>query len=184
MKTFFATLMVVIVVSASAFDYLAYNRTSATVTNRPIGKVERSVSVLPSFPGNIGVLVYSGSASSNWNGVVPLLSLNWCKVSNNLVVPLTATESNSIISAQSAAGVADRQQAELQAKVASTNRFLIEFFQTPEGRGIFAFMESTMDALNAIRGGMAGNTNMPLLTLTQLTNAIKVRIAAQANNAP
>jgi len=41
-----------------------------------------------------------------------------------------------------------------------------------------------MDTLNAIRGGLVGNTNMPLLTLAQLTNAVKVRIAAQANNAP
>lgn len=167
--------------SAQAFDYLVYNTNSVPVPFQPVGKVERSVSVLPARPPNHGVLIYSGtSATSNWNGAVPNLALNWCKVSNNTVVPITQSESNSIITAQINSVSNAVAQAQIAAKAESTNG-LVNYFNTPEGRLQFAFMEATMDALNTIRGGLAGNTNMPLLTLTQLTNAIKVRIAAQAN---
>jgi len=168
--------------SAHGFDYLVFNRTSVPVTNQPVGKVERSQTVLPSLPGNFGVMVYSdNTGTSNWNGTLPALALEWCKVSNNLVVAVTAAESNSIASALAAEVVASRQARELAAKLSATNA-LVNFFDSSQGRVVFAFMEATMDQFNNIRTNAAGNTNFPALTLTGLTNAIKVRINAQANN--
>lgn len=187
------TTLVLILCTFTAFgsNYILYHRTSSPVTNQV---VQYSPLVQPALPsGNHALLTYSlKPPASNWNGVLPALATNlatirWCKVSNNLVVPMTAAESNSIVTFQANADAVASSNAlalaQIQAKAGATGA-LVNYFSTPEGRLQFAFMEATMDALNAIRGGLAGNTNMPLLTLTQLTNAVKVRIAAQANSAP
>lgn len=178
MRTFLSILLLA-VVTATASNYLIYQKDSSPVTNQC---VRTEALYLSSWPTNYGVLTFSlKPGASNWNGVLPNVPLNWCKVSNNLVVAMTVAESNSIVTAQVNAASNQVAQMQINAKVSSTN-FLNNYFNTPEGRFQFAFMESVMDALNTIRGGLAGNTNMPLLTLTQLTNAIKVRINGQANS--
>ena len=81
---------------APAFDVLVYNKTSSPVTNQALF-VLRSVGEVPSMPTNHGALVFSTKAGqSNWNGIVPSLPLNWCKVSNNLVVAMTSVHMREI----------------------------------------------------------------------------------------
>lgn len=185
------TTILLLFVAFSAFgtDYVLYHKTSSPVTNQV---VLHKPDYAPAIPNaNYALLSYSRKPQgSNWNGVLPPLALNpatirWTKVTNSAtgpqVVPMTATESNSIITAQINAESNAVAQAQIDAKTTATSA-MGTFFNSPEGRKMFAGWEATMDALNAIRSGMAGNTNMPLLTLTQLTNAIKVRIAAQANS--
>lgn len=180
-----AALFLCIAFSAFGTDYVLYQKNSSPVTNQVVLYRPLYAPAVPNV--NYALLSYSlKPAASNWNGVLPSLATNtatiqWCKVSNNLVVHMTATESNSIITAQAAATLASQQARELLAKLAATNA-LANFFDSPQGRATFAGWEVTLDELNIIRAAVASITNLPPRTLTQLTNAIKAKINAQANN--
>lgn len=171
MKTLFISLLVAF--SASASNVLIFSTNSTPVQGRAIR-----------YLLSVDTPLYSGRADALINPVLPNVPLQWVKTNGaGGLVAMSAAESNSVLAASATATAAAIAERQVQAKVGATNA-LVVYFNSPEGRVQFAFMEATMDALNTIRGGLAGNTNMPLLTLTQLTNAIKVRINAQADNAP
>lgn len=158
--------------NASASNVLVFSTNSTPVAGRALAYL-LSVNT-PDYASRTDVLI---------NPSLPNHPLAWCKVSGGVVLAMSTAESNSIVTAQTNAAFAAKQARELAAKVSATNA-MVNFLASPEGRAMFAGWEATMDSLNVIRQGLAGNTNMPLLTLTQLTNAIKVRINAQANAAP
>lgn len=173
MKLFLASIGL-LAISVQASNVLIFD-TNQTATIRG-----RSVAYLLS----VDTPQYSGRSDVLINPVLPNHPLEWTKTNGaGLVVAMTTTESNAVqaafINIQSNAVA----QMQINAKARSTN-FLSDYFNTAEGRFQFAFMEATMDALNTIRGGLAGNTNMPLLTLAQLTNAVKIRLNGQANTSP
>lgn len=125
---------------------------------------------------------YSGRSDVLINPVLPNHPLEWTKTNGaGLVVAMNTAESNSIITVEVNFRSNQLVISKLDAKLEATNA-LVNFFGSPQGRVIFAFMEASMDRFNFIGTNMLTTTNFPALTLTQLTNAIKTRISAQANN--
>lgn len=184
MKTTLFTILL-IAWNASAFEALVYDRTSSPVTNRALYKLV-SLSELPALPTNYSALIYSRKASmSNWNGVLPNVPLNWCKVSNNLVAAMTAAESNSIITSEALAQTIDASNKLFSVQTAaknSTTNDLMNFYGSSVERRLNAFMALCVDEFNVVRTNPAAV--LSVRTLAQLTNALKVKIDAQANNVP
>jgi hypothetical protein len=136
--------------------------------------------------GRSNVLRYTGSPSDNWNGVLPALATNlatlqWCKVSNSQVVPMTQAESNSVITAQTNAAFAAKQAREVAAKAAATNA-LVEFFGDFYLRRDEALKTIVMNLNNNIRTNLP--SAMSAITEAAVNAALRTALTNQPDNAP
>lgn len=184
MKRFIFTLLIVGAFGAFALDYVIYNPVSDTVTNRVVA-TNRSVSALPSLPSGHAALIYGKASVSNWNGVLPNVPMNWMKVSNNLVVPMTEVESNSIVSAQAiteaAAAIAALQAAAMESRVQATGQ-MDNFYTDPYVRRDLALRTVFLNLINNHRTNAV--PALAPISEAAVNAALRAILAAQPTNAP
>lgn len=163
------------VAAAAGSNVLLYQKDSSPVTNRIVPPVLRAVDV-PAVPTNYGTLVFSSTHISNWNGVLPSVPLQWCKASNNVVVALTAAESNSVVTAEANVLSNKLAQAQITAKSLATNYF--DNLDEATKRVIRALAEVTRQAVNTNRVA----DGFPVITVIQWRDRVLQEINAQPNS--
>jgi hypothetical protein len=113
------------------------------------------------------------------NQVLPNVPLQWMRVSNNVIVAMSAAESNLVLAANASAVTNTLALKQAASKTAAQTA--IDAYDL-NGRLVRALAEVTLDEINILR---ASPTNVfAARTLTQLTNALRAKLQAQPNTSP